>query len=207
LSRCARLFVEPVASWAGLRCCAVVVNEISELNLDAHALLGTTLVHAGGERVEMANGCICSLSSPHSPRRSFLNRRAAATDRGEQRLDVNNKGPNGEKDVPEQQHHGRRDDGLPAARAAAAADILAFVGQHLNTRSGPSRVLLTPKGNAALLGDTWGRTDRLGSASPTRCGRGLSWNRRRTKKESPTTATTKMATATAPRRARRSDKY
>jgi hypothetical protein len=34
--------------------------------------------------------------------------------------------------VPEQQHHGRRDDGLPAARTAAAADILAFVGQHLN---------------------------------------------------------------------------
>jgi G3E family GTPase len=42
----------------GLRC-AVIVNEISELNLDADALAGTKLIQSGEELIEMANGCIC----------------------------------------------------------------------------------------------------------------------------------------------------
>ncbi len=42
----------------GIRC-AVVVNEISELNLDADILAGTKLIQADEQLVEMPNGCIC----------------------------------------------------------------------------------------------------------------------------------------------------
>jgi hypothetical protein len=179
-NRCARLFVEPVANRAGLRCCAVVVNEISELNLDADALLGTKLIHADDELFEMANGCICSLHSPHSPRGSFLNRRAAATDRGAQQQTSTTRALTARKRC---RNNNTTADAttvcpLPAQRPLQI-NIPTFVGQHLNTRSGSPRVLLTPSGNAALPGSTWGRTDRLRSALPTRCGRGLSWNRRR----------------------------
>eukprot|EP00672_Neobodo_designis_P025431 CAMPEP_0174836218 /NCGR_PEP_ID=MMETSP1114-20130205/5900_1 /TAXON_ID=312471 /ORGANISM="Neobodo designis, Strain CCAP 1951/1" /LENGTH=500 /DNA_ID=CAMNT_0016070191 /DNA_START=47 /DNA_END=1549 /DNA_ORIENTATION=+ len=42
----------------GVRC-AVIVNEISELNLDADILAGTKLIESDDQLVEMANGCIC----------------------------------------------------------------------------------------------------------------------------------------------------
>jgi hypothetical protein len=85
--------------------------------------------------------------------------------------DANNKGPNGEKEVPEQQHHGRRDDGLPAARAAAAADILAFVGQHLNKERLAARAAYAQRGTrhcSATPGDAridWGVLRRPAAAA------------------------------------------
>ncbi len=43
---------------AGLRC-AVIVNEITEENIDAYALGGTTLLREKEQLVEMSNGCVC----------------------------------------------------------------------------------------------------------------------------------------------------
>jgi hypothetical protein len=119
-------------------------STISELNLDGDALLGTTLVHGGDE---MANGCICSLSSPRSSRRSFLNRRAAAADRGAQRLTPTTRALTARKRC---RNNNTTADAttvcpLPAQRPLQK-NIPAFVGQHLNSRSRPSRVLRTPNG-------------------------------------------------------------
>jgi hypothetical protein len=43
---------------AGLRC-AVIVNEITDENIDSYAMGGTALLRGEEKMVEMANGCIC----------------------------------------------------------------------------------------------------------------------------------------------------